>query len=96
MLKEGNYYYVYGTHGMPVWRSRDLIRFDRVECRLVPEAPNAARENVGGTGETCASRLKTAGKEMLTTPRRAGRGDMEDRRPAPASRGGGKTAHVTS
>ncbi len=47
VLKDGNYFYVYGTHNMPVWRSKDLIDFDRVEDRLVRNIPDAAQEHVG-------------------------------------------------
>lgn len=52
VLKEDRYFYVYGTHNMPVWRSRDLIDFDRVEDRLVRRLPEDAMEHVGTGGET--------------------------------------------
>ncbi len=52
VLKDRSYYYVYGTHNMPVWRSRDLIDFDRVEDRLVHDIPEAAQEHVGDDGKT--------------------------------------------
>ena len=52
VLKDGKYYYVYGTHNMPVWRSRDLIDFDRVKDRLVRRLPEEAADHVGDGGRT--------------------------------------------
>ncbi len=52
VLKDGKYFYVYGTHNMPVWRSRDLIDFDRVEDRLVRRLPDEAEDHVGEGGRS--------------------------------------------
>lgn len=52
VLKDGNYFYVYGTHNMPVWRSQDLIRFERVKRRLVTTLPKEASAHVGEGGDT--------------------------------------------
>ncbi|MBN2785129.1 MAG: arabinan endo-1,5-alpha-L-arabinosidase [Pontiellaceae bacterium] len=52
VLKDGSYYYVYGTHNMPVWRSRDLVEFEQVERQLVRRLPEEAAEHVGEGGRT--------------------------------------------
>ena len=47
VLKDGSRYYIYGTHNMPVWESKDLIEFEMLERRLVREAPEGAKVHVG-------------------------------------------------
>ena len=64
VLKDGKYYYIYGTHNMPVWRSRDLIGFDQIEQRLIPEAPEKAKEHVGAQyNDLWAPDIVKVGKE---------------------------------
>jgi len=51
VLKDGSWYYVYATHGAPVFRSRDLIQFEQVVDKAFPLAPERAREHVGVDGK---------------------------------------------
>lgn len=52
VLKDDNFFYIYGTHNMPVWRSPDLIAFDRVEQKLVRRLPEEAAQHVGEGART--------------------------------------------
>ena len=48
VFKDADAYYVYATHGAPVFRSRDLVAFEKVVEKALPEAPERARAHVGG------------------------------------------------
>lgn len=47
VLKDGKYYYVYGSHNMPVWRSKDLVGFEQVKDHLIRSLPEEAAGHVG-------------------------------------------------
>ena len=63
VLFDGRTYYVYGTHNMPTWESKDLIEFERVARQLV-EVPEEARDYVGGDAMLWAPDVVQVGEEF--------------------------------
>lgn len=59
---DGRSYYVYGTHNMPTWESKDLIEFERVAGELV-DVPEEARDYVGGNAKLWAPDVVQVGNE---------------------------------